>query len=417
MDVTHALTWLAVGLALPGCALDFDALERGSAARRSTHRPMRAGWTRADEMAAPTHPRMRTSRSTRARAATQGSTRNASATQRRPTTRRSHPRTQPSHVPCSTATIPPASEHRATTVARAPRTTSARSRRTAKGRRSRARRWSARRSRASSPEDAGPSPRSPTRRRARRGGAATGAVRACATAATAPAAGSAARSTRARARASLAASATPTAAARRARRAAGASAGAPRARSARPVSNASEERARTEHAGARVRARARRARLRVPRARAVAPDATASSADREARARFESGRLAFDDQRYEEALADFERSYELSGRSIILFNIGLVHDRLRRDGEALDAFRRYLEAVPDAENRAEVERRIEVLQAALDERRWAPQPAPMPMPDAQAAPASPSSASMRPLFELGAGSRAASRSRWASVRA
>lgn len=131
------------------------------------------------------------------------------------------------------------------------------------------------------------------------------------------------------------------------------------------------------------------------------PDATASSADREARARFESGRLAFDDQRYEEALADFERSYELSGRSIILFNIGLVHDRLRRDGEALDAFRRYLEAVPDAENRAEVERRIEVLQAALDERRWAPQPAPMPMPDAQAAPASPSSASMRPLFELG----------------
>ncbi|MFO0683520.1 MAG: hypothetical protein U0234_15795 [Sandaracinus sp.] len=29
MDVTHALTWLAVGLALPGCALDFDALERG----------------------------------------------------------------------------------------------------------------------------------------------------------------------------------------------------------------------------------------------------------------------------------------------------------------------------------------------------------------------------------------------------
>jgi tetratricopeptide (TPR) repeat protein len=110
----------------------------------------------------------------------------------------------------------------------------------------------------------------------------------------------------------------------------------------------------------------------------VAPDM--SLADREAHARFESGRLAMESGRYEEALADFTRSYELSGRGIILFNIGLVHDRLRRDGEALDAFERYLEAVPDAPNREEVWARVLVLRRAMEQRQAAPQPsASMPM--------------------------------------
>lgn len=101
--------------------------------------------------------------------------------------------------------------------------------------------------------------------------------------------------------------------------------------------------------------------------------------DLEARARFESGRLAFEAGRYEEALADFERSYELSGRAIILFNIGLVHDRLRRDQAALDAFERYLAEVPAAPNRAEVEARAAVLRAQLAESA-VPVPVPTPAP-------------------------------------
>lgn len=132
---------------------------------------------------------------------------------------------------------------------------------------------------------------------------------------------------------------------------------------------------------------------------ATAPSPDAS--DLEARARFESGRLAFEAGRYEEALADFTRSYELSQRGLILFNIGLVHDRLRRDGEALDAFERYLAAVPDAENRTEVESRIAVLRRALAERQQAPQPTtPMPMPDGPPPPA-PSAASSQSLYEIG----------------
>jgi tetratricopeptide (TPR) repeat protein len=134
---------------------------------------------------------------------------------------------------------------------------------------------------------------------------------------------------------------------------------------------------------------------------ATSPPPEMSLADREAHARFESGRLAMESGRYEEALADFTRSYELSGRGVILFNIGLVHDRLRRDGEALDAFERYLEAVPDASNREEVWARILVLRQAMEARAAAPQPSSsMPMPDDEPPPAPPAS-SNQSLYLVG----------------
>ncbi|MCX7807199.1 MAG: tetratricopeptide repeat protein, partial [Deltaproteobacteria bacterium] len=73
--------------------------------------------------------------------------------------------------------------------------------------------------------------------------------------------------------------------------------------------------------------------------------------DQEARALFQAGQVAFEDGRFEDALQYFRRSYELSGRPALLYNIGLAADRLRRDEEALSAFERYLAEVPDARNR------------------------------------------------------------------
>jgi tetratricopeptide (TPR) repeat protein len=92
---------------------------------------------------------------------------------------------------------------------------------------------------------------------------------------------------------------------------------------------------------------------------------TAPATDEEARARFEAGRAAFAGSRYAEALADFERAYSLSGRALLLFNIGLCHDRLGHDREALAAFEQYLAREPGAENRAEVEQRIRVARARV----------------------------------------------------
>lgn len=87
--------------------------------------------------------------------------------------------------------------------------------------------------------------------------------------------------------------------------------------------------------------------------------------DTEARGLFEAGRAAFGHARYDEALQYFRRSYELSHRPDLLFNIGQTADRMRRDAEALDAFTRYLDTVPDAANRAEVETRVRYLREAL----------------------------------------------------
>ena len=65
---------------------------------------------------------------------------------------------------------------------------------------------------------------------------------------------------------------------------------------------------------------------------------------------------------YREALSYFQQAYELSGRSQLLYNIGQCADRLRMDDVALDAFKRYLQEVPGADNRLQVQERIRLLE-------------------------------------------------------
>lgn len=107
-------------------------------------------------------------------------------------------------------------------------------------------------------------------------------------------------------------------------------------------------------------------------AAAVVPDRAAAESDKEARdardeeARglFVAGRAAYDDGRYEEALNYFRRSYELSDRPELLYNIGQTASVLNRDEEALWAFEKYLERYENAPNYREVEDRIMRLRRA-----------------------------------------------------
>ena len=87
--------------------------------------------------------------------------------------------------------------------------------------------------------------------------------------------------------------------------------------------------------------------------------------DEEARRLFEAGNVAFADGTFEAALSLWQRSYELSERPQLLYNIGTAADRLRRNEVALEAFRGYLGALPDASNASEVRRRVEVLEAEV----------------------------------------------------
>jgi hypothetical protein len=94
----------------------------------------------------------------------------------------------------------------------------------------------------------------------------------------------------------------------------------------------------------------------------LASDFDDADVDTRARDAFDAGRTALDQGRPEDALLSFREAYRLSGRPELLYNIGLVEDRLRHDRPARDAFRGYLDAVPAAPNRASVEDRIRVLE-------------------------------------------------------
>jgi tetratricopeptide (TPR) repeat protein len=95
------------------------------------------------------------------------------------------------------------------------------------------------------------------------------------------------------------------------------------------------------------------------------PPTEPTSRDQEARMLFEAGRVAYAAGRFDDSLGYFQRAYEMSGRPVLLYNVGSAADKLRRDAVALDAFRRYLEAMPSAENREEVQSRITVLEQVV----------------------------------------------------
>ena len=106
-------------------------------------------------------------------------------------------------------------------------------------------------------------------------------------------------------------------------------------------------------------------------ASAQAPPATAGAksdqkaADRRARERFEKGRVAFSEGAYRDAWEHFREAYLLSKRPELLYNVGQSADRMRMDREALKAFKLYLEKLPNAANRKEVEARVTWLEENL----------------------------------------------------
>ena len=83
--------------------------------------------------------------------------------------------------------------------------------------------------------------------------------------------------------------------------------------------------------------------------------------ERRARELFEQGEAAYEEGRYEEAIAAFEQAYGLSARPLLLYNIANAQERLGLLREALDNLRYYLEDAPDDE-RPVIERRIRGLE-------------------------------------------------------
>lgn len=111
----------------------------------------------------------------------------------------------------------------------------------------------------------------------------------------------------------------------------------------------------------------------------------AELAEEEARALFGAGVAAFDAGRFQDALWSFERAFERSGRPELLYNVGQCHDRMRQDEQAIAAFERYLELVPAASNRTQVEGRMRALRDVIARRNAPPVVVPPPAEVAQEA--------------------------------
>ncbi len=90
--------------------------------------------------------------------------------------------------------------------------------------------------------------------------------------------------------------------------------------------------------------------------------------DTRARLHFEAASSHFNDGDYERALEEFRRSYELSGRPGLLFNIGVSLERLGQYAEAADHMERYLASGAEVPNREQLEARVQNLRRRAAER-------------------------------------------------
>jgi tetratricopeptide (TPR) repeat protein len=81
---------------------------------------------------------------------------------------------------------------------------------------------------------------------------------------------------------------------------------------------------------------------------------------------FEAGSAYYKQGDYDKALEQFEEAYRLDPLPELLYNIGQCHERLQDYTDAIDAYSRYLEQDPAAQDRQAVEQKIKNLQQKLE---------------------------------------------------
>ena len=106
---------------------------------------------------------------------------------------------------------------------------------------------------------------------------------------------------------------------------------------------------------------------------------------------YERATRAYDVGKYNEAIEEYQKAYEIGGDPPMLYNIAQAYRLNDQPGEALRFYRRYLQRAPNARNREDVERKIAELEKIVEDRRKAaaavapppvvaPPPAPAPAP-------------------------------------
>ncbi len=99
---------------------------------------------------------------------------------------------------------------------------------------------------------------------------------------------------------------------------------------------------------------------------AHAQEADDAERDAEARRAFRVAQAHYDNGDFERAAAGFEEAYRLSGRAQLLYNTYIAYRDAQNIPRAVDALRRYLEAVPDTPDADQLRARLARMQAALE---------------------------------------------------
>jgi tetratricopeptide (TPR) repeat protein len=100
----------------------------------------------------------------------------------------------------------------------------------------------------------------------------------------------------------------------------------------------------------------------------------------EARQHYGKGKQLFDAGDYRGAMAEFATADKLAPSPLLEFNIALCHERLGEKAEAVRRYRQYLDRVPDAQNRTQVEQKIHQLESEMKADSAPPPPATVPPP-------------------------------------
>ena len=99
----------------------------------------------------------------------------------------------------------------------------------------------------------------------------------------------------------------------------------------------------------------------------VARESRAQSRTKQtAESHYEKGMKAYTLGHFPEAIEEFEKAYEMRSEPIFLYNIAQSHRQNDAPQRAIFFYRRYLEADPNAKNKAEIEKRIKDMETQMN---------------------------------------------------
>ena len=89
----------------------------------------------------------------------------------------------------------------------------------------------------------------------------------------------------------------------------------------------------------------------------------------EVKLHYQRATRAYDLQKYQEAIDEYQKAYEISGDPPMLYNIAQAYRLADQPAESARYYRRFLQRMPTARNRDDVERKIAEQEKLADQRK------------------------------------------------